>query len=38
MKRKHESLMNHLERYFSTYLPMGKGLSQSTIDSYKNNF
>ena len=38
MKRKHESLMNHLERYFSTYLPMGKGLSQSTIDSYKTTF
>ncbi len=38
MKRKHDSLMDHLERYFSTYLPMGKGLSQATIDSYKTTF
>lgn len=38
MKRKHNSLMDHLERYFSTYLPMGKGLSHSTIDSYKTTF
>ena len=38
MKRKHDSMMDHLERYFSTYLPVGKGLSQSTIDSYKTTF
>ena len=38
MKRKHDLLMNHLEHYFSTYLPMGKGLSQSTINSYKATF
>jgi site-specific recombinase XerD len=30
--------MDHLEHYFNTYLPTVKGLSQSTIDSYKATF
>lgn len=38
MKRKNNSFMDHLERYFSNYLPMSKGLSQATIDSYKATF
>ncbi len=38
MKHKRDSLMDHLECYFSTYLPMGKGLSQPTIFSYKTTF
>ena len=38
MRRKHDSLMYHLERYFNTYLPVVKGLSQATIKSYKATF
>ena len=38
MRRKHDSLMDHLESYFSTYLPVIKGLSQATIESYKATF
>ena len=38
MKNKKISFMNHLECYFNTYLPTVKGLSQSTIVSYKATF
>lgn len=38
MRHKNDSFMNHLERYFNTYLPTVKGLSQSTINSYKATF
>ena len=38
MKRKNISFMDHLERYFNAYLPMIKGLSSSTLDSYKATF
>lgn len=38
MGHKKDSFMNHLERYFNTYLPTVKGLSQSTINSYKATF
>ena len=38
MRRKHDSLIDHLERYFSTYLPVVKGLSKATIESYKATF
>lgn len=35
MKNKKVSFMDHLEYYFNIYLPTVKGLSQSTIVSYK---
>ena len=38
MKRKNISFMDHLERYFNAYRPMIKGLSSSTLDSYKATF
>lgn len=38
MKRKKNSFLNHLEYYFDTYLPVAKGLSESTITSYKATF
>lgn len=38
MRHKNDSFMNQLERYFNTYLPTVKGLSQSTINSYKATF
>lgn len=38
MRHKNDSFMNQLERYFNTYLPKVKGLSQSTINSYKATF
>lgn len=38
MRHKRYSLMDHLERYFDTYLPVVKGLSQATIESYKATF
>ncbi len=38
MRHKHYSLMDHLERYFNSYLPVVKGLSQATIKSYKATF
>ena len=38
MKSKNISFMDHLERYFNAYLPMIKGLSSSTLDSYKATF
>lgn len=38
MKNKKISFMDHLEYYFNIYLPTVKGLSQSTIVSYKATF
>lgn len=38
MKRKKDTFLNLLEYYFSTYLPIAKGLSESTITSYKATF
>lgn len=38
MKRKKESFLDLLEYYFNTYLPVAKGLSRSTIISYKATF
>lgn len=38
MKNKKVSFMDHLECYFNIYLPTVKGLSQSTIVSYKATF
>lgn len=38
MRRKKESFMDLLEYYFSTYLPVAKGLSGATIKSYKDTF
>ena len=38
MGRKKISFMDHLERYFGIYLPTAKGLSESTIVSYKATF
>ncbi len=38
MRHKNVSFLDHLENYFSTYLPTAKGLSQATIDSYKATF
>lgn len=38
MRHKKDSFMDHLQHYFNIYLPMAKGLSQSTIDSYKATF
>lgn len=38
MKRKKESFLDLLEYYFNTYLPVSKGLSEATIESYKAAF
>ena len=38
MKRKDNSFMDLLESYFSTYLPVAKGLSEKTSFSYKSAF
>lgn len=38
MKNKKVSFIDHLESYFNIYLPAVKGLSQSTIVSYKATF
>ena len=38
MKRKDHSFLNHLEYYLGTYLPTVKGLSRTTINSYKATF
>lgn len=38
MKNKKVSFLDHLECYFNIYLPTVKGLSQSTIASYKATF
>lgn len=38
MKHKKDSFLDLLEYYFSTYLPVAKGLSQTTIISYKATF
>lgn len=38
MKNKKISFMDHLEYYFNIYLPTVKGLSKSTIVSYKATF
>lgn len=38
MKNKKVSFMDHLECYFNIYLPTVRGLSQSTITSYKATF
>ena len=38
MKNKKNSFMDHLEYYFNIYLPTVKGLSKSTIVSYKAMF
>ncbi len=38
MKRKKQSFLNHLEYYLITYLPTAKGLSRTTIVSYKTTF
>jgi len=38
MRRKKESFIDLLERYFSVYLPVEKGLSAATIKSYKATF
>lgn len=38
MKRKNSSFMELLEYYFSTYLPVAKGLSDKTVTSYKATF
>lgn len=38
MGRKKNSFLDHLENYFDTYLPTAKGLSESTITSYKAAF
>ena len=38
MGRKKETFLDSLEYYFNTYLPVAKGLSESTIESYKATF
>ena len=38
MGRKKNSFLDHLEYYFDTYLPTAKGLSESTVTSYKAAF
>ena len=38
MRSKKRSFIEHLENYFNVYLPTVKGLSQSTIVSYKATF
>lgn len=38
MRNKKDSFLELLEYYFNTYLPVAKGLSQSTITSYKSTF
>lgn len=38
MGRKKNSFLDHLENYFDIYLPTAKGLSESTITSYKATF
>lgn len=38
MKRKKDTFVDHLERYFNSYLPTAKGLSKATIESYKTTF
>ena len=38
MKRKKETFLDLLEHYFSSYLPVAKGLSEATIVSYKATF
>ena len=38
MKSKKSSFMDLLESYFSTYLPVAKGLSEKTSSSYKTTF
>ncbi|SEF39663.1 Site-specific recombinase XerD [Eubacterium ruminantium] len=38
MRRKNDSFIDHLERYFNSYLPTAKGLSKATIVSYKTTF
>lgn len=38
MKRRDSSFMDLLESYFSTYLPVAKGLSEKTSSSYKAAF
>lgn len=38
MRRKKNTFLDLLEYYFDTYLPVAKGLSESTIASYKASF
>lgn len=38
MRRKKETFIDLLEHYFETYLPIARGLSESTIRSYKAAF
>ena len=38
MRHKNVSFLDHLEKYFGTYLPTAKGLSKATIVSYKATF
>ena len=38
MKRKTDSFLDHLEYYFTAYLPTVKGLAKNTIVSYKATF
>ena len=38
MRRKNDSFIDYLECYFNSYLPIAKGLSKSTISSYKTTF
>lgn len=38
MRRKKNTFIDLLENYFSTYIPVSKGLSPSTLESYKATF
>ena len=38
MKHKKDAFLDHLEYYFTTYLPTAKGLAENTIVSYKATF